>query len=659
MRIPALPRNLLLLLLAATPMLARAQFQAPTAEELKMTAEPKAPGAAAVYLYREETTDDTLHFHSYYERIKVLAEKGKELATVRIPYEHGEFSVTDIQGRTIHADGTVIPLTAKPADLMDFKSKNYQRNTMVFTLPSVEVGSIIEYRLKLRYSDEIVSSPTWDIQQEYFVQKAHYFFRPEMGPGHIITGSHGEALTYLMYSTRMGSGQDPVVRDQRGSYTVDVADIPALPDEDWMPPLNTLKWRVEFYYTSVGTGAAFWESAGKTWAKEAQEFSNPSGFMKKAVAEIVGPTDSDEQKATKIYAAVMKLNNTRFSRKRSEAERKAEKLKVVKSAEDVWKQQGGSDDEIALLYVALGRAAGLKVYPMQVTDRSRAIFDNRYLSTNQLNDYIAVVVLDGKEVYLDPGQKMCPFGTLHWKHSYAMGFRLTDGGPVPATTPGGNYKLSAVQQIADLTVDETGGVKGTVHFVMTGPEALHWRQMALENDQEEVQKRFKESVKELLPEGVECEFDHFMALDDYTTNLQAYVNVTGSVGTVTGKHLFLPGMFFESRAKHPFVAQDKRAVPVDVHYPKLTQDSVNYHLPAGFSVESAPTEANTAWPDNAILKVASATKAGSVTVVRTLAYNYSLVDPKDYSKLHDFYQKVATADQQQLVLAKAPAAKGN
>ena len=33
--------------------------------------------------------------------------------------------------------------------------------------------------------------------------------------------------------------------------------------------------------------------------------------------------------------------------------------------------------------------------------------------------------------------------------------------------------------------------------------------------------------------------------------------------------------------------------------------------------------------------------------------------PKDYQNLHDFYQKVATADQQQLVLTRAPVAKGN
>jgi hypothetical protein len=64
-------RLALLFLAIAAPALVRAQFQPPTDEELKMTSDPKAPGAAAVYLYREETTDDHMHFHSYYERIKV------------------------------------------------------------------------------------------------------------------------------------------------------------------------------------------------------------------------------------------------------------------------------------------------------------------------------------------------------------------------------------------------------------------------------------------------------------------------------------------------------------------------------------------------------------------------------------------------------------
>ena len=116
----------------------------------------------------------------------------------------------------------------------------------------------------------------------------------------------------------------------------------------------------------------------------------------------------------------MKLENTAFTRTKSKAERKKEKIKDINKAEDVWKQQSGTDDEIALLYVALARAAGLKAWPMKVVDRSRAMFDPSYLSAYQLDDYIAIVELGGKNIYLDPGQKMCPFGYLSWKHTWAQ-----------------------------------------------------------------------------------------------------------------------------------------------------------------------------------------------------------------------------------------------
>jgi hypothetical protein len=52
-------------------------------------------------------------------------------------------------------------------------------------------------------------------------------------------------------------------------------------------------------------------------------------------------------------------------------------------------------------------------------------------------------------------------------------------------------------------------------------------------------------------------------------------------------------------------------------------------------------------------------KDSDVTVSRVFAHNYALLDSKEYGDLHDYYQKIAAADQQQLVLTRAPAAKGN
>jgi len=639
LRIMVLSFSAFLIANISGPTLLRAQFQEPTKEELQMTADPKAPGAAAVYLYREDVTDQLKSTRSFYERIKVLTEKGKEMATVTMPYISGAEKV-DIQGRTIHPDGTIIPLTDKPADLTDVTTRGIRSSALVFSFPNVEVGSILEFRITVHYSS-FASDPVWIIQQNSFVHKAHYALS-------------SLAASKLAYVYRIGAGAR-VTNNKMGIFTLDIDDIPAVPQEDWMPPINTLKWRVEFFYTKFSSSQEFWDYAEKNWADVVRGFIEPTGSLKKAAAAMIAPEDTETQKAQKIYAVVMKLENTDFTREKSKVERKKEKIKDIHNAQDVWKDQSGTGDELALLFVALCRAAGLDMAPMEVVDRSRALFDPEVLSSWQLDDYIAVGRLDGKEIYFDPGQQMCPFGMLHWKHSLARGFRLADKTAVLADTPPLTYKASSVQRVAALTIDQTGGVSGNLSIVLSGQEALRWRQIALENDEEEVKKQFNEWLRTYLPDGVEAEFDHFLALNDYNSYLMGLVRISGSLGTVTGKRLFLPGLFFEAKSKHPFVTQDKRQFPVDVHYPKAEEDDVTYHLPTGYKVESGPKQGSITWPDHAQVVISMNPEGDSLNVHREMAYNYTILDPKDYAELHDFYQKVATTDQQQTVLIRGAA----
>jgi hypothetical protein len=654
----------LLLCLSTMPRRAFCQaFQQPTPEELSMTADPKAPGADAVYLNNEEIADDNIHYHTYYVRIKILSEKGKELATVKTPYEHGDFNVAGIKGRTIHSDGAIIPLTTKPSDLMAFKSGEKQINQMVFTLPSVEVGSIIEYKLDLQYKDDIVMSPRWEVQQPYFVHKAHYRFVPSSTPGHYISDENGNTLSRLMYSTLLGNGAT-VKTDVQNHYSLDVENVPAMPSEDWAPPLNSINWHVYFYYTYATTGAEFWQKESNHWQKQVESFSKVTGPIRAAVGGIISAGDTEEQKARKLYDAVMKIENTDFTRKKTDAEMKDAKQKAIKSAEDVWKLQSGSSDDIARLYYSFALAAGLKAWPMQVVNRDRAIFDPSYLNVRQLDDYIVIVNINGKDVYLDPGERYATFGDLHWKHNASGGLRFSDNskGVAIAATPANLYSSANTQRIAEITLDDKGAITGYARFIITGPEALHWRQLTLTNDTDEIKKQFNEQLIGILPDGVHADFDHFLALDDYNAKLIAIINLSGNLGTATGKRYFLPGLFFESQAKHPFVAQATRFAPVDVHYSKVVQDTVSYHLPAGYSVESAPLTADTGWPQHALLRIKSDIDGTNVTISRAFLYNYTLLSSKDYTDLHDYYLKVAAADQQQLVLTHAPATtapKGN
>lgn len=153
----------------------QAQWTAPTPEELSMTSIPEVPGAAAVFLYKEEVADDSLHMQSFYYRIKVLTEGGKSRGDIELPYYAGESGVTldEIAGRTIHADGTIVPFTGKPYEKVVEKGDDYKIKVKVFSLPAVEVGSIIEYRYRLHTDDHYFRHPEWIIQTDLFTRKAH------------------------------------------------------------------------------------------------------------------------------------------------------------------------------------------------------------------------------------------------------------------------------------------------------------------------------------------------------------------------------------------------------------------------------------------------------------------------------------------------------
>jgi hypothetical protein len=645
--------GLLLTLTGAIPAHGATTWTQPTPEELKMTADPKAPNAEAVYLFREETVDDRIHFHRIYARVKILSEKGKdEYSDIEIPYEAGASNIEAVEGRTIHSDGTVIPFTGKPYSKELVKAGSTKIMAKVFSMPDVQVGSILEYRYELRYDDNYAIPPDWLIQQPIYVHDAHFHFVPVDLSAHPLETTdalgHTNPVNRILYYHLLPQGVS--VREGMDGFDLRVSDVPALPDEEFSPPLNSFSYRLTFYYSADFTGPEYWKEEGKSWSKDVDRFANPSDTIRQAVAQIVAPGDTDDQKLRKIYAAVMQLENTRFTREHTAAENQAEGLQV-KTAADIWGQKRGSDDEIARLFIAMARAAGMKAYAMKVTERNRNLLNTYILDWDQLEDEIAIVNVGGKELFFDPGQRYCEYGQLHWMHSQMTGVRQTDHGPDMALTSNPGYPDNPVRRIANLTLAPDGTLTGTARITMSGQEALHWRQAALLTDEEATKKAFEQELQQRVPPGVQVKMNHFLGLTDISTPLMAVVDVGGNMGTATGKRVFLPSAFFESSVNPPFAA-DKRENPVDLHYPFVAQDSVSLTLPAGFTVQSVPANASIPFAQNAAYKATYSAANGAVTVERVVALANVIYKASEYPQLRDFYGKMNAQDQQQVVLEK-------
>jgi Domain of Unknown Function with PDB structure (DUF3857)/Transglutaminase-like superfamily len=653
--------------LSATFTQAQQQWTAPTPEELSMTAQPQVPGAAAVYLFREETTDDKLHMFSIYTRLKVLTERGKEYSNVELSYARGSggggLTVEEIQGRTIHPDGAIIPFTGKPYEKLIEKTQGVKVMAKVFSLPDVEVGSIIEYRYKLREDDRYFSAPDWYIQSNLFTRNAHYQWQPT--DHELITNDDRGQLTnaiswtpILPPNTELKQTRLPpheIGHDGQLIFDLNVHDIPPAPNEDFMPPIAGLTYRVLFFYTPYRSGEEFWKSESKHWAKLRDKFIGPGPAVTAAVHDLTLPTDTPDQKLRKLYAAVMKLENTSYTREHSNVEEKAQGFKEVRNTDDIWERKRGNNDQITDLFVAMARAAGMKAYVGRVTNRDRNLFLKAYLSLSQLNDDIAIVNLDGKEQFFDPGSRFCPYQHLEWKHTQSAGIRQSDAGGEIFQTAGESYNFSRTLRVADLTMDQEGAVTGAIKMTYLGAPGLRWRQRMLEGDPESLNRELRTSVERLVPSSLELKVTSIDKLEDYEQPLIANLEVKGRLGSSTGKRLLIPADIFEANSK-PAFPHEKREIPVSFSYPRMSQDVVRIKFPPTCTIESLPTAGQLNFQKFAAYGLKTESTPTSFTLRRDYVLGEVLFMPTEYAELRSFYSKFENKDQESVVLTTAPVA---
>jgi hypothetical protein len=661
----ALFATVLAVSLRAAPVYADAWIT-PTPEELAMTSIPGYPNAPAVILFREEITKDDMHVVQHYERIKVLTEKGKDYANVELRFtsssDHGSFSgdeknLTDISGRTIHPDGTVIPFTGKPYLKMMEKGKEFKYQARVFTLPDVQVGSIIEYRYNTRISDYVVEAPSWFLQDDLFIKSAHFMWYPTVRE---LTSPEGgvNAITWfpilppgVTLLNRETPGRGPISGPQQ-VYELSVHDIAPEPNEEFMPPIRSLSYRVLFAYSVSHSYAEFWKTEGKRWSKREDSFIGPDDTLKASTITVIAGAQTNDEKLRKIYAAVMALENTDFTRDRDRKEDQAEGVKKISSAGDVFKRARGGSDQLTAVFVGMARAAGMKAYVMTVADRSKRVLTPGWMSFAQFDNDVAIVNVDGKEQFFDPGQRYCPYGQLAWENTFAQGLRQTDGGTDFAYAPGANYTTTKTFRVANLSMDANSEVTGTITMTYMGSTALRWRQRALSGDEESLKTGLRTSLEEMLPKTLEVKFASIDNLSDYEKPLIAHFQVKGGVGTPTGKRMILPGDIFLADEAVTF-PHEKREIPVYFQYPQTVQDAVRIKFPSGMSIEAVPAEASVKFQDLAQYTF-SATKApDSITTRRNAFTNFVVVPVKDYGALRAFYSQMETKDQDSVVLKVA------
>lgn len=621
-------------------------FQPVSPDELKMTSEPLAPGAPAIILYRQVDRDDnisTSHEESYF-RIKILTEEGRKHANIEIPFVKGLDKVVNIKARTIKPDGSIAEFDGQVFEKELIKARGTKILAKTFTLPDVEVGCILEYFFTTDFAEHRIFGSNWILSNELFTKKAQFSLKPFRG-----SGFYTYRLRWSLHDLPVGSdpqeGPDHIIR-------MEASNIPAFQTEDYMPPVNELKSRVDFVYDANLADKdqdSYWNRIGKQRNEQLEHFIDKRKAMEQAVAQIVSPNDTQEVKLRKIYDRVQQIRNKSYELRKTEQEEKREKEKTDENVEDVWKRGYGNGVQLTWLFLALARAAGFEAYGCWVSDRRYYFFTPVTMEGAKLNANVVLIKLNGKDLFFDPGAAFTPFDLLTWGETGVKGLRLDkDGGTwIQTTLP--QASESRVERVGKLKLSDTGDLEGKLTVTYSGLEAMYQRLEERHADEVARKKHLEQQATSLIGVPAEAELTNQPDWTGSETPLVAEfkLKVPGWASNA-GKRVVTPAVLFSAADKGLF-ERENRVHPIYFEYPHARLEDVTIELPPGWQVGSVPP------PHDQNEKVVSYSLKveqgpGTVRLTRNLTIDVLLLDKKYYPALRNFFQGVRTSDATQIVL---------
>jgi hypothetical protein len=631
-----------LLSLTATIPVRADDWQPVSPEELQMKSEPQAPKAAAIFLYRQVDRDDANYSEVIYSRIKILTEEGRDYANVEIPYFEGSERIRSLEARVIHPDGRVVDFDGTVYEKPLLKARGVKKMSKSFTLPGVEPGSIIEYRYRRVLPEGWAYNSRWLLSADLFTRHAVFSLRPAR-----------ELL--LRWSWPLGLPPDTAEpQKDHGTIRLETHNVPAFVSEEYMPPEEMMKYRVQFIYEGEGSGQMkqedYWKAFGKRSNSKAQRFSKPDRALEKEVARLVQPGDSVETIARKLYARAQQIRNLSFERQETEQEVEREKLADNFDAGDVLKHGYADADQVEWFLLGLLRAAKIEASLVLVSTRDDYFFDQRMMNARELNTTVVLVKIDGRDVFLDPGVPFMPFAYLPWNETGVTGLRLDDDGGKWVTTTLPGPTESRVERKVAVKLSSAGALEGKVTVTYTGLEAS-WRRISERNDDVADRRKFLEQDLEAgVSTGIDVTLTNAPDWAGSDTPLVAEFDfrVPGWAAGA-GNRSLLPLGLFNGLEKHMF-EHSARVHPLYFTFPYQHSDEIAIELPAAWNVSSVP-KARIA--DIKVAKYDSNAQAagGTLTIKRNLVLNTIIVQQKFYPQVRDFFQSVRAGDEDQIVLS--------
>lgn len=633
-----------------------------------MISYPKEPSAHAVVVKEfgkawitSNGNVSTLMFE-YHVKIKLFDEQALKRGHIEIPYyiqdngSYEEITQASVYGITYYRspDGAMHSANLN-TDSVAIVKKNKHWSAIVFNMPKLSKGCIIEYKYRLE-SPYLDKFKTWEFQSD--IPKMYSEFEAHIPNvfGYNVSLRGTLPLSKDTVSIEKNCFESTELRSDCRVEDYRIDNISAFKPEPYMlsPPnyMSALYFQVtrstqlnNFVVLDRATQtdvAGDWNEADRT-LRYSDNFGsqlNRASVINDKTHQITNGITDTIEKAKAIYAFIQK--SIAFDGLYS--------IYTDNGIKKAFDKHSGNSADINILLIAALRDAGIKTEPVIIATRIKAVVNNLYPAITEFNNVIAAAIINNKVFLLDATDPLLPFGMLPFNDLNIRGRVIPENGPsywVKPITPQHVINITA----ADLTFDANGTLKGTINCYAKSYAAYEKRaQLAF----------YKSSAVLPTIQGLTISGSSNNAADQSTTLTQTYqvqVNNQDKPGNFTfvpfmlGKPVKEPVELLDTLIDNPF-NNPTRTYPINFGMPSAYSFTVTIHLPAGYVIDNPPQNVSDSIPGiGGINAIFNADKANA-----TYTLNYNLDNPDyniaDYAKLRSLFDKIVLAEKAAITIKK-------
>ena len=571
---------------------------------------------------------------------KLFNENARSLAEVSFNYNDAYQSIKVLHARTIQSGGqikTVAPAEIRTTSPYSEYALYDDSKTVGFSLPGIEDNCVIDYEWEITTRPMLLPGQYWDdwvFTGSIPIIKSRYTLNvPAARPFHYKVYNDATLKPRVTATTQA----------DRKITTWELNDIPPRHDETAMPAYNKLNTWIEV--TSLNS----WQEYAAWYWKLQHPRVVADDAIRARVRELTAGKTTDEAKARAIYDWV--ANHVRYVG--LEFGLAAYQPHAATLVND--KLYGDCKDKATLLITMLD-LAGIKAYPVLLTTDDTRKLRNFLPALDWFDHCIAVAQISGKEVWLDATAESCAYGDIPDSDRGSDALVIHDNAGVFETIPeykpeenGSVYRLRITPAPADT-------VNMDVELILrgTGAQGLRGQLRSLTPEMREKVKtgfarafgreaKLKECV---LPEPF-----------DKTDPVKIKVELTAaSHFKKVGDFLLTPASFMNavstSQLENPFT-DETRKLPISVSTASQWQLEVDMALPDGYEVEALPADVDLSCALYSYHRHAAKSSDGkSLRLTETVVNSIGEVPASDYALVKTYYDKVAKAYQDEIILKK-------